>query len=112
MKSSYFITRNICTISINPKDITLDNIATDILKIIKKNKISNAIIDLAQFELITSKTINFITTFVNILKLNNIKTIVCGFNVHSASIIFHFIEDINFKTTLDVQSAINAIEHK
>lgn len=112
MKSSSFITKTICTISLDPADVQEEDIGIDVLEIVRKNKVSNVIVDLAQLELITSQVIHFINKLVNVLKLNNVHTIVCGFNVYSASIIFHFIDEISFETTLNVQSALDAIENK
>ena len=112
MKSNFFITKNICTISLDPEDQYLEQFGTKILKIIQKNKISDVIINLDQFEFITSKTIEFISKTVQVLNLNNVYSIVCGFNVQSASVIFHFVDTITFQTTLDVQSALDVIENR
>ena len=112
MKSSYFITKQICTISIDPLDVTLKTFGIDIMHIIQKNKISNVIVNMVYFEIVTSETINFLEKLVDILKLNNVETIVCGFNVESASILFHFVDNIKFNTALDVESALDAIEYK
>lgn len=112
MKSSYFLTDNILTISLNPADITLQNIAIEFLQLIKANSVNDVILDLALFETITTTDIKFIEKVVDIFKLNNIYVIVCNINVYSASILFHFIDDISFPTTLDIQSAIDVIKSR
>ena len=63
-------------------------------------------------EVITSDDIDAINSLINILKLNNIDVIVCNINPYSASIIFHFIENIDFKTSLNIQSAIDDYKHR
>ena len=68
--------------------------------------------NMVYFEIVTSETIDFLEKLVDILKLNNVETIVCGFNVESASILFHFVDNIKFNTALDVGSALDAIEYK
>jgi len=112
MKSNFFITKNVCTVSLDPEDQFLDQFATKILNSIRKKKISDVIINLDQFEFVTSETIEFISKTVNVLNLNNIRSIVCGFNVQTASVIFHFIEKVEFQTTLDVQRALDVIESR
>ena len=112
MKSDCFINRNICTLSLAPSDIKNHSVSKEILDIAIKNNISDVIINLSRFEIITSELINYVSKLVNILKLNNISSIVCGINEYSASIIFHFVDEINFPTTLDVQSALNVINNK
>ena len=70
------------------------------------------VIDITLFDVITSDDINFVESLVKIFKLNNFKTIVCGFNVQSASILFHFIDSVSFETVLDVESAIHVFKNK
>ncbi len=112
MKSSYHITDNICTITLSLDDISSNRFGSEMLHIIKKNKISDVVVNMDRFEVITSPIIKSIEKFVNILKLNNIKTIICGFSVESASIIFHFVDEVNFDTALNVQSALDVIKNK
>lgn len=112
MKSNYFLTKSIFTVSINPLDQELENIGVELLKNIKKYNINDVIFDLSLFETITSDDIKFIQKLINMLKLNNIFVVVCNFNVYSASIIFHFIDEINFQTALDTQSAMNVIKNR
>lgn len=112
MKSNFFITKNICTVSLDPEDIFLDQFGTKILKVIQKNKISDVIINMDQFEFVTSQTIEFISKTVSVLNLNNSRSIVCGFNVQTAAVIFHFIDQVEFQTALDVQSALDVIESR
>lgn len=64
------------------------------------------------FTIITSDDIKFIESIEKVLKLNNIKTIVCNINPSSASILFHFIDEVKFRTELNIQSAIDAIKNK
>lgn len=112
MKSNFYIAKTICTISIDPNDMELITFDIEMMEIVNKNQITDVIVDVKQLQIITSETIKFLDKIVNILKLNNIETIVCGFNVESASILFHFIDEIKFNTTLNVESALDAIKHK
>ncbi|MEA1983566.1 MAG: hypothetical protein U9N39_08470 [Campylobacterota bacterium] len=81
------------------------------MQIIKKEKISGVVVNMDAFEVITSPIIKSIEKLVGILKLNNIKTIICGFSVESACVIFHFIDEVKFDTALDVQSALDVIKN-
>ena len=112
MTSNCFFTKTIFTISLNPIDKNLPNLAIEILAALKDKNIIDVVIDLSLFETITSDDINFIQKLVDVCKLNNIFVVVCNFNVYSASILFHFIDDINFKTALDTQSAMNVIKNR
>jgi len=111
MKSNYLINDNIAVFTLDPKDKQFENMGLEILKISKKDFFYHAIFDLTLFDIISSEDIIFIEKLVHILKLHHIDVIVCNFNVYSASIIFHFIDDISFKTELNVQKAIDVIKN-
>jgi len=113
MISNYSLVNNIYTLALNPEDILLDDFGISLLNSINdSNKLLGVIIDLSLFEVITTQEIKFIEKIINILKLNSIESIVCNFNTYSASIIFHFINEINFKTALDVEDAIDGLKSK
>ena len=110
--SNYLIIKNVIVLSINPDDHELANFGIESLKIINKIGLNNIVIDLSLFEFITSEHITFIHQIVDVYKLNNISSIVCNFNIYSASILFHFIDDVQFQTALDIQSAIDVFENQ
>ncbi|QDF30254.1 hypothetical protein [Halarcobacter anaerophilus] len=110
MKSNYLISNNIAIFTLNPEDKHLDDMGVKILQTAKKEFVHSTIFDLALFDVISSEDIAFIEKLVQILKLHNIEVIVCNFNVYSASILFHFVENISFKTELNVQKAMDAIK--
>lgn len=111
MKSNYFVDNNIAIFILDVEDIKKDDLGIELLKLIKKEYVQYVIFDLALFEVITTEDISFIKKLIEILKLNNIEAIVCNFNIHSAAIIFHFIDEITFKTELNVQKAIDVIKN-
>ena len=112
MQSNYFFTKTILTITIEPKDQELSNLGVLFLEIVKSKNISDIVFDLKLFEILTTDDIKFIEQLVSILKLNNIRVVICNINVYSASILFHFIDNISFETALDIQSAMNVIKSK
>ena len=112
MKSNYFLTNIILAIAIDPEDINLTTLGIEVLNLVKKKAVQNIIFDLALLEVITSDDIKYIQSLVNMFRLNNIDVIVCNINPYSASILFHFIDEITFKTALDVQSAIDVFKNK
>ena len=107
MNSSHFFTNNICTVSIVPDDIYIKSFGIELLNLFKNHDTTQVVFDLALFDTITSSDIKVIGLLIDMFKLNNIKVIVCGINPYSASMIFHFIDEINFQTSLDVQSALD-----
>lgn len=111
MKSSYSIFDNIYLIKLSPLDIGCFDLGKQFLDIFRAKTPVGVVIDLALFEIITTDDIKLVESLIKIFKLNNIKTIVCGFNVSSVAIIFHFIDSISFDTRLDVESAMNVFKN-
>jgi len=111
MKSNYSIFDNIYLIKLNPLDVECSDLGKQFLDIFRAKSLVSVVIDLALFEIVTTDDIKLVESLVKIFKLNNIKTIVCGFNVSSVAIIFHFIDTINFETRLDVESAMNVFKN-
>lgn len=107
-KSTTFISNKVFIISINPDDLADDYFGIFILKQTQNSKLYKVVLDLNLFETISSNDISRVERLIKILKLNNIATIVCGINPYSASILLHFINEVKFKTSLNIQSAINA----
>jgi len=112
MNSSYSFTKEILTLVLSPLDVSVKNVGIELLKIIRKNNKNKIIFDMSLFDVVTSLDIKFIEGLVSMLKLNNIFVVVCNFNPQSASILFHFIDEVKFETTLDVQSAIDVFQNK
>jgi hypothetical protein len=112
MKSNYFLSKEIIIITLNPKEISQRDFGVVLLELAKRSNITNIIFDLSLLEIIITDDIHLLIRLVNMLKLNNIKVIVTNFNIYSASILFHFIDEIPFQTALDVQSAIDVITNK
>ncbi|RXK11559.1 hypothetical protein CP965_13545 [Halarcobacter mediterraneus] len=111
MKSNYSINEDILVLTLNLEDTKLDNFGIELLQIIRKKALHFVVFDLALFDVITSENISYIEKLISMLKLNDIDVIVCNFNVYSASILFHFIDEVSFKTELNIQKAVNAIKN-
>ncbi len=111
MKSNYSVNEDILVLTLNLEDTKFDNFGIELLQIVRKKALHYVVFDLALFDVISSENITFIEKIIGILKLNAIDVIVCNFNVYSASILFHFIDEITFKTELNVQKAVNAIKN-
>lgn len=107
-KSTNFISDDVVVFNLNQEDLGKMDFGIHLLQTIKKYSVLKVVFDLSYIDIISSKDINDITKLVNILKLNNIKSIACGINPYSASLLPHFIENVKFQTTLGIKEAISA----
>jgi len=107
MNSSYSISDDIFNISLKLEDLSDVSFGTTMLENINKTKLSKVICDLSNIDVIQSKDIKNIEMLIKLFHFNNITTIVCGINAYSSAIIFHFLDDFDFKTALNIQRAIN-----
>ncbi len=112
MKSSYSVFDNIYIIRLHPEDCELSDLGKQFLDSFQGKSSVGIVISLTLFEIVTTDDIKLIESLVAIFKLGNLMSIVCDFNISSASIIFHFIDTVSFKTSLDVESAINVFKNK
>jgi hypothetical protein len=112
MKSTYSTFDNIYLLRLHPEDSELPELGKQFLETFKGKPLRGVVISLTFFEMITTDDIKLIESLVAIFKLHNLQSIVCDFNVLSASILFHFVENISFETSLDVESAINVFKNK
>ncbi len=111
MKSTYSIFDGVYILRLHPNDIDCYDLGKQFLKSFGEKLPKGIVISLMQFEIITTDDIKLIESLVAIFKLNNLHTIVCDFNVLSASILFHFVDTISFETSLDTESAINVFKN-
>lgn len=111
MKSTYSTFDNIYLIRLHPDDIECHDLGKQFLNSFQNKLPKGVVISLTTFEIITTDDIKLIESLVAIFKLNNLHTIVCDFNVLSASILFHFVDKISFHTSLDVESAIHVFKN-
>jgi len=111
MKSNYSINEDILVLTLHHEDKNLDSLGIELLQIVRRKNLHYVIFNLAILNVISSEDIAFIEKLIAMLKLNDIDVIVCNFNVYSASILFHFIDEVSFKTELNIQKALNAIKN-
>lgn len=111
-KTTKFISNDICVFKINPEDLPYERFSTFILEQFEHYKLSKAVFDLSLFEVITLKDINDIEKIVDILKLNRIKSIVCGISPYCAAVLVHFVDEIGFSTTLGIKEAIDVFQNQ
>lgn len=112
MNSSYSISGDIFTIALKLEDLSDVTFGTTMLENINKTKLSKVICDLSHINLIQAKDIKDIEMLVKLFQFNNIKTIVCGINAYSSSVIFHFLDDFDFQTALNIQRAIDDFKNR
>ena len=110
MENNYFIANEIMTITL-PKTLD-DSMQLTFLQVAKKRACKKIVLDLRLYEVVTTDDIKKIEAFVKLFKLNSCEAVVCNINIESASILFHFIEDVNFQTALDIESAVNVLENR
>ncbi|WP_024953616.1 hypothetical protein [Sulfurospirillum arcachonense] len=79
--------------------------------IIKLNK-SKIIFNLEDLEIVTSDDIQRIEKITKGLHLSGISSIVCGFSPYCAAMIFSFIDNVSFETSLNIKGAIDAFSTK
>ena len=111
MLSTYSISEDIFTINLNTEDLSDLSFGITMLKNINKSKASKVICDLSHADIIQQQDIKNIDILVKQFKFNNIKTIVCGVNAYSASVLFHFLDDFKFQTALNIQRAIDDFKY-
>jgi hypothetical protein len=111
MKSTYSIFDGVYLLRLHPNDIECHDLGKQLLHSFAEKLPKGVVISLTLFEIITTDDIRLIESLVAIFKLNNLHTIVCDFNVLSASILFHFVDTISFATSLDVESAIHVFKN-
>lgn len=107
MNSNYSTSGDIFTISLKLEDLEDLSFGATMLENINRTKLSKVICDLSHIDIIQAKDIENIELLVKLFQFNNITTIVCGINAYSSSIIFHFLDDFDFKTALNIQRAID-----
>jgi hypothetical protein len=112
MKSTYSTFDNIYLLRLHPDDREIPELGKQFLETFKGKPLRGVVISLTLFEMITTDDIKLTESLVAIFKLSNLTSIVCDFNISSASIIFHFIDNISFETSLDVESAINVFKNQ
>ena len=110
MENNYFVSKDILIITLVPQELD-EKKQLEYLKLSKNKGIKKIIFDLRLFKVITSDDIKAIETFENLFRLNNCDVIVCNISVESASIIFYFVDEVKFKTVLDIENAINAFQN-
>ena len=106
-KTTKFISKDVCIFKINPHDLYESQFGIFILEQCKHYKLSKGIFDLSLFEVLVSSDIRAVEKLVALLKLNNIKSVVCGILPQCASILPHFVEDVSFQTTLGIKEALD-----
>jgi len=111
MYSTYSMSQDIFTINLNLKDFDDEAFTLHLLEIVNKSKLSKLICNLSSVDVISQNNIKQIETLVQLLQFNNIQTIVCGVNAYSASVLFHFLDNFNFKTALNIQRAIDDFQN-
>ncbi len=111
MNTTYSISGDIFTINIKVEDFNNTNFGIYMLELINKSQSTKVICDFSGEDIIQQKDIKYMDTLVSLFKFNNIKTIVCGINATSASVLFHFLDDFKFQTALNVQRAIDDFKH-
>lgn len=112
LKSNSAKFKNSLVIDIVIEDLYINNHAYEFSRCIEKNRIENVILNLEHLDVITSNDIEKIEEIISVLKLNGVDVIVCGINPYCASVIFSFVNNINFKTELNVKAALNVFSYK
>lgn len=107
MYSSYSISDDIFSISLKLEDLSDLSFGTTMLENINRTKLTKVICDLSNVDVIQAEDIRDIEMLVKLFNFNNITTIVCGINAYSSAVIFHFLDDFDFKTALNIQRAID-----
>ena len=112
LKSNYSIIDECLIVDLDIVDFNLHNFTYLFSTLAVESKQTKVILNLESIEVITSRDIENIEKIVSILKLNGIDTVVCGINPYSASVIFSFIDNINFYTALDIRGAFDTFSTK
>jgi len=106
-QTTKFISKDVCIFKINPQDLYESQFGIFILEQFRHYKLAKGIFDLSLFEVLSSYDILEVEKLVLLLKLNNIKSVVCGILPQCASTLPHFVEDVNFQTTLGIKEALD-----
>ncbi|MGA1939075.1 hypothetical protein [Arcobacter sp. YIC-310] len=112
LKSNTSIFDDIIVIDIDIEDLYIQNYYFEFSKLISENEILKVVFNFENIDVLTSSDIQSVQKIVDTLHLNGVKSIVCGINPYSASLIYTFIDKIKFTTTLDVKGAIDAFSIK
>lgn len=94
-RTTKFISNNVCIFKIDPEDLDKAQFGTFLLEQFGHYKISSGIFDLSLFDILTSYEIKVVEKLVLMLKLNNIKSVVCGISPQCASTLTYFIDDVS-----------------
>jgi hypothetical protein len=107
-QTTKFISNQTSIFKIVQKDLYKDDFAVFLIKQVKHYNLSNVILDISLFEVISHRDIQLIEKIIHVFKLNNIRSIVCGINPYSAGLIPHFSDTISFQVTLGIKEALDA----
>jgi hypothetical protein len=110
MDSSYYKSKDVLVVILEESDRKSSDFGMELQTVILDLKLHKIVIDIGKLEFILSKDIEWLEQFVNFLKIGNISSIICGFSVSNASMIFNFVDKVNFKTALNIEEALN--EHR
>ncbi|EJF07212.1 hypothetical protein ThvES_00006880 [Thiovulum sp. ES] len=112
MDSSYYKSKDVLVVILEESDRKNSDFGMELQKVVLDFELHKIVIDIGKLEFILSKDIEWLERFVDFFKIGNISSILCGFTVSNASMIFNFVDEVSFKTALNIEDALHAHRDK
>lgn len=111
MNTTYHLHGETIIYTIDEDDFYEDNFALELLEKANKEAVTHVILELSDIEIIQSQHINYLDKIHSMFNLMGKLTLVCGFQPVTLNGIVHFLDTFTFQTYLNVDEALNAIQH-
>jgi hypothetical protein len=112
VEGSYHKSGDILIVTLEEADIKNTNLTVNLQEILNELEIFKIVLDMSKIEFILSGHIDVLEKINRFFKITNTSVIFSGFSISTATMLFHFVESVSFRTALNVEEAIHEFKAK